>query len=290
MLQLREIPITQPPSQSTATQTSSSPPPPPSQHQQPPSSTTPSPDRAPIVTYPEFLTKPARPPPLVTSTRLLNALYAVVGLSTLVYGTGKSVVQPMVRSQMAAREDLHAGVRRDLDALVAKLEKTVSVVPPHKQPQQPQQQQQVDTDSAESEAGDPAELFHRDMGTQTSFPLTTTTPSTSTTNTTDSKSEATTKRHAEQLAGLTKSLSSIKDGVRSQSEGLEGVKKTMQDLGIDLDYYRLESRAASPYEVYGQSQKEPKDEIRQLKENVRRIKGVLLSTRTFPARTAGTAR
>ncbi|KAH6877305.1 peroxisomal membrane anchor protein conserved region-domain-containing protein [Thelonectria olida] len=264
----REVPITQPAPQSASTSTQTASAPPTEQPQQPPSST---PDRAPIVTYPEFLAKPARHPPLVTTNRLLNTLYAVVGLSTLVYGTGKSVIQPMVQSQTDARAELHETTARNLDALVAKLEKTVSEIPPppKKQPTR------TSVDGAESEAEDPAELFHRDMGTQTTFPLNTSAK--------DSKNEATTKRQAEQLAGLTKSLSSLKDGVRSQSEGMQNLKNLMDEFSNDLDSLKFEGKGVSTFDIYGRSRdKEPEDGIRKVKENIRRIKGALLSTRNFP--------
>ncbi|KAI5457274.1 peroxisomal membrane anchor protein conserved region-domain-containing protein [Mariannaea sp. PMI_226] len=254
---------TQAPSQSTSTQTSSAPP--------PQSSST---DRAPIVTYPEFLAKPERPPPLVTKNGLLNTLYAVVGLSTLVYGTTKSVVQPMVEAQTDARTEFYETTAQNLDSLVAKLEKTVSEVPVVKKPAAGANATVEDEDDSE----DPAELFHRDMGTQTSFPLGM--PASQG----DSKNEPTTKRQAEQLASLAKSLSSLKDGARSQSEGLQNVRTLIDGFNDDLDTLTYEGKSVGSFDLYGRaSKKEPKDEIRKVKENIRLIKGIMLSTRNFPA-------
>ena len=46
------------------------------------------------MTYPEFLTKPTRPPPLVTRDGIFNTLYAFAGLSTALYGVSKFIVAP----------------------------------------------------------------------------------------------------------------------------------------------------------------------------------------------------
>ncbi|KAK7414739.1 hypothetical protein QQX98_006423 [Neonectria punicea] len=246
----------QPPAQSTSTQTTPS---------QPPS------DRAPIVTYPEFLAKPARPPPLVTTNRLLNTMYAVVGLSTLVYGMGKYVLGPMVDAQTEARADFHGTTVRNLDALVAKLEKTVSEVPPAKK---------NTPGDDESEAEDPTEMFHRDMGTQTSFSLTTTPAATKDKNV---RSESTTKRQADRLAGLTKTLSGLKDEFRSESEGMDGIKTLVDVLRDDLDSLTYPGQLVNSFDLYGRTRNaEPEDEIRKVRDNIRRVKGVLLSTRNFP--------
>lgn len=224
------------------------------------------------MTYPEFLAKPPRPPPLVTKERLFNALYAVTGLSTLVYGTSRYVIRPMVDSQAEARTDFHGLTSRKLDALVAKLEKTVSEVPPQKP---------VATVEDDSEAEDPTEMFHRDMGTQTTFPISSVTAMTGSK---DNDSPA--KHNASQLASLNKTLSGLKDAYRSQSEGMDKIKTAVDVLRDDLDTmtYTAYPDHSTGYDLYGRSRKpEPDDEIRKVRDNIRRVKGVLLSTRNFPA-------
>ncbi|KAM5366743.1 hypothetical protein ACJA88_011841 [Fusarium oxysporum] len=229
-------------------------------------------DRPPVVTYPEFLAKAPRPPPLVTKERLFNALYAVTGLSTLIYGTSRYVIRPMVDSQAEARTDFHDLTSRKLDALVAKLEKTVSEVPPKKP---------IAAVEEESDAEDPTEMFHRDMGTQTTFPIS------SVTAMTDSKNnESAAKHNTNQLASLNKILSGLKDEYRSQSEGMDKIKTAVDVLRDDLDTmtYTAYPDHSTGYDLYGRSRKpEPDDEIRKVRDNIRRVKGVLLSTRNFPA-------
>ena len=86
-------------------------------------------DVPPIITYPEFLLRPQKPPPLVTAQRLVYAAYAFAGISTLTYGVSKFVIQPMLDSLTSAREELAFTALQDLEKLNAKLETTVSHVP-----------------------------------------------------------------------------------------------------------------------------------------------------------------
>lgn len=224
------------------------------------------------MTYPEFLANSPRPPPLVTKERLFNALYAVTGISTLVYGTSRYVIRPMVDSQAEARTEFHDLTSKKLDALVAKLEKTVSEVPP-KNP--------VTTVEEESDAEDPTEMFHRDMGTQTTFPISSVTALKGSTS-----NESPAKHNTNQLASLNKTLSGLKDEYRSQSEGMDKIKSAVDVLRDDLDTltYTAYPEQSNGYDLYGRSRKpEPDDEIRKVRDSIRRVKGVLLSTRNFPA-------
>ncbi|KAK4133273.1 hypothetical protein BT67DRAFT_443177 [Trichocladium antarcticum] len=244
-------------------------------------------DRPPIVTYPEFLTKATRPPPLVTVNGFLNTLYAFGALSTLVYGTSKYVVEPMVNALTDARISLHDTANQDLAKLVAKLETTVSELPPPKP-----SLTETDADNA-SHYDDPTELFHRDIGVQTSAPASPSlhyqqqqqqqppalTPLTSTTTPLQHQTA-----RLRTLTALTKSLTA---SVVTQTESYSDVKRVLDLLGDDLD--KLEAAAhttdfvgGTGFGLYGAaSRNEPDDEIRRAKENVRRVKGVLLSARSF---------
>jgi hypothetical protein len=99
----------------------------------------------------------------------------------------------------------------------------------------------------------------------------------------DAGGESTTKKQADRLAGLTKTLSGLKDEFRSESEGMDGIKTLVDVLRDDLDSLTYTGQSASTYDLYGRSRKpEPEDEIRKVRDNIRRVKGVLLSTRNFP--------
>lgn len=185
------------------------------------------------------------------------------------------MIAPMVESLTDARADLHETTFKKLASLVTKLESTVSVVP------SPKGYGVATPDDSEA-AEDPAEMFHRDMGTQTSFPATpiTATPS--------KVVESESMRQAETLARLTKSLSGLTDGFRSQSQELGDIKTLMDVFRDELDTmtYGGHGDFVGGYDIYGKSKRaEPEDEIRKVRDNIRRVKGVLLSTRSFPTST-----
>ncbi|KAL2261202.1 hypothetical protein VTK26DRAFT_4584 [Humicola hyalothermophila] len=251
-------------------------------------------DRPPIVTYPEFLTKPVWPPPLVTVNGFLNTLYAFGGLSTLVYGASKYVVEPMVNNLTEARVSLHDTANQDLAKLVSKLEATVSEIPPTITKPRPHGSTYGDNHSesdAASQYDDPTELFHRDVGVQTSRPST---PHTTTTaqpprpSSAQQPAETPTAHQTRRLTSLVASLRQVNDGLVAQTESYGDVKTVLDRLGEDLDKLGSAAHATDfvgggGFSLYGASgRNEPDDEIRRAKENVRRVKGVLLSTRSFP--------
>lgn len=253
-------------------------------------------DRAPIVTYPEFLTKAQRPPPLVTTQGLLATLYGFAGLSTLVYGTSKYVVEPMTESLNGARQELHDTTATKLEELIHRLERTVSVIP-----SLPSSQLQKDaaahsesaltssaTAAADEADEDPAEMFHRDIGTQTS--LNDALASTGSAAAASIKAEPQTPalQHATNLAKLAKGVSGLRDAVVSQSGDFEDIKAQVEHFREDLDkiiFPHMDFTPGGGYGLLSGSKNEPDDEVRKARDNIRRIKGVLLSTRSFPAST-----
>ncbi|KAK5988679.1 hypothetical protein PT974_10165 [Cladobotryum mycophilum] len=207
--------------------------------------------------------------PLVTTNGLINTICAFAGLSTILYGASKYVVAPMVESLTDARFELHETTSKRLDDIVTKLESTVSVIPTYKSSE--------DAADDASDAEDPSEMFHRDIGTQTSFPSSPSIPK--------SDNEPVAKQHADRLAKFTKSLSSLKDDYRSQSTGLQDVKTVLDVFRDELDSmtYGNGNDYVGGFDMYGKLKRsEPEDEIRKARDNIRRIKGVLLSTRNFP--------
>ncbi|KAL2135846.1 hypothetical protein VTI74DRAFT_6609 [Chaetomium olivicolor] len=239
-------------------------------------------DRPPIVTYPEFLTKPAKPPPLVTVNGFLNTLYAFAGVSTLVYGASKYVVEPMVNTLTDARISLHDTASQDLAKLVAKLESAVSEIPPPKPTKDIKPASVADgDDDAISNYDDPTELFHRDIGVQTSLPSSP--PSTA--SSPSSAPETPTITQSTQLSRLITSLKSLNEGLVDTTESLGDVQTVVDMLRQDLDKLSAAHTTdfVGGYSLYGvASRNEPDDEIKKAKENIRRVKGVLLSTRSFP--------
>ncbi|KAM7183505.1 peroxisomal membrane protein PEX14 [Naviculisporaceae sp. PSN 640] len=233
-------------------------------------------DRPPIVTYPEFLTKPVRPPPLMSMNGFLNTLYAFGGVSALIYGTSKYVLEPMVASLTEARISLHDTANQNLTKLVEKLENTVSEIPPTIKKPEPVHS---DDDDEESNYDDPTELFHRDVGVQTSIPSS---PRPSTAN---PESQPLSTQQATKLTNLVSSLRAVHDGLNSQTGDIGDIKAHLEAFRDDLDQLSTASYSdfSGGFSYYGSSSRnEPDDEIKKAKENIRRVKGVLLSTRSFP--------
>ncbi|KAL2018544.1 hypothetical protein VTK56DRAFT_756 [Thermocarpiscus australiensis] len=244
-------------------------------------------DRPPIVTYPEFLAKPPRPPPLVTVNGFLNTLYAFGGLSALVYGASRYVVEPMVAALTEARISLHESANQDLAKLVSKLESMVSEIPPTrtKDIKIVHASGGEEIDDAASSYDDPTELFHRDIGVQTSFP-----PSPVDTSPSEFQGpkENSTVLQTRRISSLVSSLKNLSDGLTSQTESYSDVKTVLDLLQEDVDKLNAAQTTdfVGGFSLYGAASKnEPDDEIKRAKENIRRVKGVLLSTRSFPATT-----
>ncbi|KAL2753742.1 hypothetical protein ACRALDRAFT_2044084 [Sodiomyces alcalophilus JCM 7366] len=273
--------------------------PPPEQRDDSPSTpstpSTPQSDEPPVITYPEFLAKPPRNPPLVTATGVLNTLYAFAGLSTLLYGTSKFLVGPMVENLTEARTDFHETTSRKLDSLVTLLERTVSEIPPTVSAggsgNSAKGAARHDADS--DEADDPTELFHRDIGVQTSLPPSPRLAENIYPSATggDSSSKPPAAQHARKIEDLVASLRGVKDAYVSQTEDLADVKTALSALKDDMAQITYAGGQAdfvgsySLYNSYGSRRPEPEDEIKKARDNIRRVKGVMLSTRSFPLST-----
>lgn len=130
----------------------------------------------------------------------------------------------------------------------------------------------VDSDSD----SDPTELFHRDIGVQTSLPSTPSSPIISDTNTGLST-------QTNNLKGLTASLRSLLQENANLAESTQDLEST---IGV-LREYCDELAYVQPIMTYGFNgglgrAEEKDDEIAKVKAGIRGVKGVLLSARSFP--------
>jgi len=229
-------------------------------------------DSPPIITYPEFLTTPQSPSPLVTKARLLTTLYLFSGFSAILYGTNNYLVTPMITQLTESRLSLFAGVSQNLHNLLEKLEPLVSELPLSRK---------ISIEDVDSEDEDPTEMFHRDIGVQTSPPR--------------SRSASPTRltpalEQTNRLNGLNKSLTGLLE--ESASEGQEN-SDLSTSIGVLREY--LDGLAyVTPSFTYGAggygfgaTGGKEDDEISRAKANIRGVKGVLLSARSFPGVRAG---
>jgi hypothetical protein len=223
----------------------------------------------------------------MTVNRFLNTLYAFGGLSTLVYGTSKYIVAPMVENLTEARISLHETAKDNLAQLVSKLEGAVSELPPT--PVSQSDRHRAADDGSASEYDDPTELFHRDIGVQTSLPPSPNPyghfASADLAAGREEAGETPSAKQARRLTDLVASVREISQGFVSQSEEYEDVKTVLGVFKDELDqmsYSVHDFVGGSSMYGYGRNN-EPDDEIKKAKENIRRVKGVLLSARSFPA-------
>jgi len=244
-------------------------------------------DVPPVIIYPEFLLKPQKPPPLVTFERLINAAYALAGISALTYGASKYIVQPMLESLTEARHDLAEGAKQDLQKLNSKLESSVSHVPyiASSTVLQKQKEQNDQDDDVESIVSDPTELFHRDVATQIS-------PQQSRASSSADLAERDPTAHqSSRLRSLHGTLSSLLSSTTTHFSQ-DRLKESMTDFQGVLD--KLESTYnpfrvdyAGTYSTLVDDKNKAKksgldNEAAKFKAEIRSLKGAILSSRNFP--------
>ncbi|TGO34994.1 hypothetical protein BHYA_0174g00190 [Botrytis hyacinthi] len=246
-------------------------------------------DQAPIITYPEFLVQPSASTPLITKHRLLTTLYLFGSLSFLLHGTNTFLIRPMINTLTESRLSLSSATLNNLQKLIHKLENSVSEIPPTYHHHKPLQPEYLDSDAG-SVTSDPTELFHRDIGVQTSLPSsplqTPSSPSlishanTATTATTIQTSRLTT------LQGTLSSLLEDSTYESSTSEELETkmsiLKEYLQGLMFSTPTFSYGSGGFGNGGDRNGNNKDGEDEIAKVKKEIRGVKGVLLSARSFP--------
>ncbi|KAL6248040.1 hypothetical protein RBB50_005388 [Rhinocladiella similis] len=262
-------------------------------------SSSPKRDIPPIITYPEFLLKPQKPPPLVTFSRLANAAYGFAGLATLTYAASTYIVEPMLETLTSARHDVASKALADLEQLNAKLESTVSHVP-YIPPLASSSSQLKSSDaiSETSSDSDPTELFHRDIATQTS-PGRSRSPSL--TSQFDLSAQDPTASQSTRLRSLHSTLSSLVSSTDSRYSQ-ERLKDTMSEMQGVLDkmsntYNPFQTEFSTPsfpgasytgpggsgaIEDKNKTKKASDNEAQKFRAEIRALKGAFLSSRNFP--------
>lgn len=266
-------------------------------------------DVPPIITYPEFLFQPAKPPPLVTMSQVLYTIYGAAGLGASIYGASEYLVKPMLANLTSARLDLASTAKENLQKLNEKLEQNVSVIPAHLTAPKNKGTEEGDEDSSDSDSiiSDPTELFHRDIGTQTTPDVSTTSLSSSAKDPAETAADAPTiavNRHLTRLESIQSSLKEVTEFEKDSSTLDDSMRSRLTDLHHYLDgliYAAPSYNATTP--AYGGLystttttgsdssssgvRKSEEDAIAAFKTEIRGVKGALLSARNFPASRGG---
>lgn len=245
------------------------------------------PEVAPIITYPEFLLKPQKPPPLVTISQLVNATYTLAGASALTWAASRYVIQPMLETLTEARHELADKTLEDLEKLNEKLETMVSHVPYVATSAVKRQQEQED--DVESVDSDPTELFHRDVAVQTTPGLSRSSSALSMMN---QPANATSKQ-TESLTDMSFRLRALLHSMNDANETSSHLQKTAGDLQQYLDTLDSSSYSLSnPYLTSTDNKNSTSNrqtEAQKFKQEIRSLKGAFLSSRNFPTAPRPTA-
>lgn len=237
-------------------------------------------DVAPIITYPEFLLKPQKPPPLITISKLVNAAYALAGVSVLTWGASKYIVQPMLETLTEARHELADKTLEDLEKLNDKLETMVSHVPYIATSAVKRQQEQED--DIESIDSDPTELFHRDVAVQTTPGLSRSSSEVSLTKDAPDPTIA----QAQRLSGLNYSLRTLVQSMNHSNDTDKRLQKSVEGFQQYLD--TLDSSSYNLTNGYPTTSNDKnstsnrQNEAQKFKQEIRTLKGAFLSSRNFP--------
>jgi hypothetical protein len=173
-----------------------------------------------------------------------------------------------------ARHELAETAQTNLDKLNEKLGPLVSTVP---QAHLVHGERYADKDSDDSDDEDPTELFHRDIGVQTSGPPSPTIkPADAPPSTIDAQTTAAREINSN-LSDVDLALSSELHENGNLSSEITKLKEYLDGLMYSPPTYSYGTGIG-----YQSNKKEENDEIGKLKREIRAVKGVLLTTRSFP--------
>ncbi|KAL5051488.1 hypothetical protein BDW71DRAFT_54397 [Aspergillus fruticulosus] len=260
-------------------------------------------DVPPIITYPEFLLHQSKPPPLVTLRSVLYTLYGAAGLGATLYGAGEYLVKPMLAALTDARHDLCQTAEENLKKLNENLERNVSQLPPSLTAGSVTLVGDAIEEDIESITSDPTELFHRDIGTQTSQDLiqpSSVTPASTTVESTSSDPATAVTTHQKRLEAIGSHLRELEDSQSQSSTLHDTTRSRINDLQHYLDrlMYSKNSYSYSSAMGYGGYStpgldsggsaalgvgKAEEDAISNFRAEIRGVKGALLSARNFPS-------
>lgn len=209
---------------------------------------------------------------------------------------------------MPCEPDLFTTASTNLKQLNEKLEASVSEIPPHLSSRKASALEGDEDGDSDSVTSDPTELFHRDIGTQTTPPASSIATETAKEEKEgESKADAPSRAvegHMSRIESIQAQLREINDVERESSTLDDSMRSRMTDLHHYLDglIYSAPAytAAGSTFNIYSGNtnanasngpstgvRKSEDDAIAGFKAEIRGVKGALLSARNFPASRGG---
>ncbi|KAJ5220993.1 uncharacterized protein N7469_009880 [Penicillium citrinum] len=242
-------------------------------------------------------------PASTSRDRVLYTIYGAAGLGASIYGASEYLVKPMLATLTSARHELASTAQQNLQKLNEKLERNVSVIPAHLTARKTISNDEDESNDTDSVTSDPTELFHRDIGTQTSLENSQTSLAAAEKNNQapDAPTQAV-NNHMSRLESIQSQLKEINNIDKDSSTLDDDMRNRLSDLHHYLDglIYAAPSYSASTpsYGLYSTTSngvdsssmgvKKSEDEaIASFKAEIRGVKGALLSARNFPTSRGG---
>jgi hypothetical protein len=187
----------------------------------------------------------------------------------------------MLATLTESRLSLTSTASTNLSKLITQLEGIVSEIPTNAQHKH-EEQKEEDEESDE----DPTELFHRDIGVQTSLPNSEagSRPSSPTADSTLADQTSRLKSLKESLSGLVEDSTSEGHDVIELEATIGVLREYLDGMAYVMPSYNF---GVGGYGSAGAGREEADDEISRVKAGIKSMKGVLLSARSFPGGVRG---
>jgi hypothetical protein len=237
--------------------------------------------------YPEYLMQRRRPPPLVTTNFLIGTMYAVAGAAAGMYGLSQYLFDPMHDKLTEARHDLFAHTGAHLDELNARLEQLAPGSASTKIGREAEDDDD-ESKSGESDDSEPTDLFHRDVGVQTT-PLSRNASAWSLSDAAAdaaaanplSHQEARLKSLAANVRDLAQSAAVSSGKQKNLTDQMDALKEFLLAIGLPAAHGRYKNPNHANWSSIA-NRPAVGDELDRFRAEVSRTKGLMLSTRNFP--------
>jgi hypothetical protein len=196
------------------------------------------------------------------------------------YGLSKFIIAPMSTRLAESRHELFEHAKEKLDEFNTKLGHVVSVDPAHRATATTSEA----ADDISEVGSDPTELFHRDVGTQTTPTL-----SQKSSDLGANDDTSTTASHVRRVNIITSHAKELEEMQAAKEKSHNSLRTAVSDLTSYLTEMSYQTSYYSPMPgLYGGTYGLPggkdgkNDQVEAVKADIRAVKGVLLNARNFP--------